>query len=105
MFRPILQATSTPFDFMPTVQLKPKPRKLTRAERARRDYDRWYRREKGEASGAFVNGRFLCAIRTMEETAEILGCSRQAVHQVERRALKKIRAALEPLRVELLAKA
>jgi predicted DNA-binding protein (UPF0251 family) len=36
------------------------------------------------------------AIRTQEEVAQILGISRQAVQQTERRALHKLRKALGP---------
>lgn len=36
------------------------------------------------------------AARSMQEVADILGVSRQAVHQVERNALYKLRLALLP---------
>ena len=60
---------------------------------SRDKYQRRYALRPGEESAHKRQG---FALRSMSEVAAILGVSRQAVHQVERQALLKIRKALEP---------
>lgn len=66
----------------------------TAQQRSAVAYAKWYAPEPGEVSGAKFAGRRSEALRSMGEVARILGVSRQSVHQVERRALTKIRAAM-----------
>lgn len=60
-------------------------------------YKRVYGPQPGEPPAkSKKSALFQLAIRTQSEVAEILGISRQAVHQAERRAIFKIRSALMP---------
>lgn len=52
--------------------------------------------EDGEMEACDADGLEQYAVRTQEEVAQMLGISRQAVQQTERRALLKIRKALLP---------
>lgn len=52
----------------------------------------WYKRAKGEPRSRDLNSFVKRAsIITQEETAELLGVSREAIRQTERRALWKLR--------------
>lgn len=62
--------------------------------RQRENYKARIRLKRGEPGYATRSGGGTLAIRSLTETARILGCSRQAVHQVERTAIHKIRLAL-----------
>lgn len=73
---------------------------------ARQRYQDRIRRRGGDSSttkvgGHSKDGNSTNAQRSMSEVAAILGCSRQAVHQVERTALYKLRVALLPTLREL----
>ncbi|MDA1277448.1 MAG: sigma factor-like helix-turn-helix DNA-binding protein [Verrucomicrobia bacterium] len=58
-------------------------------------YNKWVRRSSHEAPSNYnVSELGRIAIRTQQEVAGILGCSRQAVHQAERKALHIIREGL-----------
>lgn len=64
-------------------------------------YSRFVALLKGEPKGRRANSCIhQIAIRTQGDVAKILGISRQAVHQTERRAFKKIREAMEGYRNE-----
>lgn len=60
-------------------------------------YERVLKKRAGEArSGASAGLLARMEVRSQSEVARLLGMSRQAVHQTERRALFRLRAALEP---------
>lgn len=48
----------------------------------------------------FNSGRYDMAIRTTQEVADILGCSKSYVWYVEQRAFKKLRAAMLPMLID-----
>lgn len=76
----------------------------TKSEASMRRYDRWHRRDPSEPnmqSNESVLG--MMALRTQQEVANMLGISRQAVHQLERRAIKKLRQGLANYRKEFMA--
>jgi predicted DNA-binding protein (UPF0251 family) len=62
---------------------------------AQQTYDRWFRLQPGEVHGLRHDGvRGACALMPMEKAGEYMGVSRQAAHQLERKALLKVREAL-----------
>lgn len=67
----------------------------------REAYQRRIKVKPGEPGYSTRFGRTTLAKRSLTEVAEILGCSRQAVQQVERTAFHKLRIALLPVLLEL----
>lgn len=67
----------------------------------RKNYQNRIRLKRNEQRYATHYGGSSSALRSLEEVAKILGCSRQAVHQIERTAFHKIRLALLPILKEI----
>jgi len=63
----------------------------------------YYQKVIGHLPGEVTDLLEAMAIRTQQEVADAIGISRQAVHQGERRALRKIRAKLAEYRREARA--
>lgn len=73
---------------------------MTPSEHARVRYNKMIRLCACEPSHETGRGRTR-AVRSTTEVAQILGISRQAVHQVERAALYKLRVAMAPFLKEI----
>ena len=67
----------------------------TRAEYSRAEYDK-LRILPGEPRRAMTDGHECKYGMSLTQVASIMGISKQAVHQSERRALRKLREALLP---------